>query len=140
MFGTMKVIVIYNKVFFIYKSTNRIAPIIMYMSDKPTNPLGLNWVTRKVYYLSVAWFKYDSVGIFSSLILKWNFFSNTFSFSWPKQKNRVGFDPGSAAEVFESVLVTSKFSGSSPVLGFGPILVRGFLVVFLHFIIFGDFN
>ena len=85
MFGTMKVIVIYNKVFFIYKSTNRIAPIIMYMSDKPTNLLGLNWVTRKVYYLSVAWFKYDSVGIFSSLILKWNFFSNTFSFSWPKK-------------------------------------------------------
>ena len=40
MFGTMKVIVIYNKVFFIYKSTNRIAPIIMYMSDKPTNLLG----------------------------------------------------------------------------------------------------
>ena len=35
MFGTMKVIVI-------YKSTNRIAPIIMYMSDKPTNLLGLN--------------------------------------------------------------------------------------------------
>ena len=139
MFGTMKVIVIYNKVFFIYKSTNRIAPIIMYMSDKPTNPLGLNWVTRKVYYLSVAWFKYDSVGIFSSLILKWNFFSNTFSFSWPKQKIGLGSIRG-RAEGFESVLVTSKFSGSSPVLGFGPILVRRFLVVFLHFIIFGDFN
>lgn len=115
MFGTMKVIVIYNKVFFIYKSTNRIAPIIMYMSDKPTNPLGLNWVTRKVYYLSVAWFKYDSVGIFSSLILKWNFFSNTFSFSWPKKMFRVGFDAG---------------SGLNLVQDFGPILVRGFLVVF----------